>query len=298
MRVRIAPGLRLWFDVEGAGLVPDGPRMREKPTLILLHGGPGADHSIYKPGFGALSDLAQVIYLDHRGNGRSDLGDPADWTLARWGDDVAAFCDALGIARPVVFGASFGGLVAQAFALRHPGRARALILASTAARHDFEAVYDAFGRIGGPEARAAAEGYWGAPTAESRALYHKVCLPLYARAPVPADWASRIEMRNDVALHFNGPGNEQGRFDFREALAGLDCPLLLMAGEDDPVMPAALSDEIAASVPSAHLRYERFAGARHMLGLDAPEAMMAAIRGFLEGLEAEGETPAEVGTGA
>ena len=39
-------GARLYFDVEGAGLVPDGPRMREKPTLLLLHGGPGFDHSM------------------------------------------------------------------------------------------------------------------------------------------------------------------------------------------------------------------------------------------------------------
>ncbi len=62
-------GARLFFDVEGAVLVPDGPRMREKPTLLLLHGGPGFDHSIYKPAFSAVADLAQVIYLDHRGCG-------------------------------------------------------------------------------------------------------------------------------------------------------------------------------------------------------------------------------------
>ena len=42
-------GARLFFDVEGLGLVPDGPRMREKPTLVLLHGGPGFDHTVYKP---------------------------------------------------------------------------------------------------------------------------------------------------------------------------------------------------------------------------------------------------------
>ena len=39
-------GVQLYFDVEGASLVPDGPTMREKPTMILLHGGPGADHTI------------------------------------------------------------------------------------------------------------------------------------------------------------------------------------------------------------------------------------------------------------
>jgi pimeloyl-ACP methyl ester carboxylesterase len=48
-------GVRLFFDVEGAKLVPDGPAMREKPTLLLLHGGPGFDHSIYKPAYSALA---------------------------------------------------------------------------------------------------------------------------------------------------------------------------------------------------------------------------------------------------
>jgi len=66
-------GVRLFFDVEGAKLVPNGSVMRERPTLILLHGGPGADHSIYKPLFSELADIAQVIFLDQRGNGRSAL---------------------------------------------------------------------------------------------------------------------------------------------------------------------------------------------------------------------------------
>ena len=54
--------------------MPDGPSMREKPTLLLLHGGPGFDHSIYKPVYSSLADCAQIVYLDHRGNGRSDAG--------------------------------------------------------------------------------------------------------------------------------------------------------------------------------------------------------------------------------
>ena len=67
-------GVQLFFDVEGAKLVPDGATMREKPTLLLLHGGPGLDHSSSKPGFAALRDVAQMVYLDHRGNGRSERG--------------------------------------------------------------------------------------------------------------------------------------------------------------------------------------------------------------------------------
>src|SRR5262249_55643932 len=105
-------GIRLFFDVERASLVPDGPAMREKPTLLLLHGGPGLDHSVYKPVVSALSDVAQVVYLDHRGNGRSDAGSRERWTLSQWADDVQAFCEVLGIVGPIVYGASFGGMVA------------------------------------------------------------------------------------------------------------------------------------------------------------------------------------------
>src|SRR4051812_15666934 len=120
-------GARLYFDVEGAGLVPDGPRMREKPTLLLLHGGPGFDHTIYKPAFSQLAVIAQVIYLDHRGNGRSE-GTLGRTNLPQWGDDVKGFCDVLGIEKPIVYGASFGGWVAQSYMTRHPEHPAKVIL--------------------------------------------------------------------------------------------------------------------------------------------------------------------------
>jgi len=100
-------GVRLFFDVEGSGLVPDGPAMRERPTVVLLHGGPGFDHSIYKPVLSSLADIAQVVFLDQRGNGRSDPGPRESWTLDQWGDDVRGFCEALGIDRPIVLGMSY-----------------------------------------------------------------------------------------------------------------------------------------------------------------------------------------------
>ena len=70
-------GVKLFFDVDGAKLVPDGPVMREKPTLLLLHGGPGFDHASFKPLYAPLTEHFQLIYLEHRGNGRSE-GGPTD----------------------------------------------------------------------------------------------------------------------------------------------------------------------------------------------------------------------------
>ena len=61
MRIEIQPGIRLFVDVEGAGFVPEGPILREKPVLVLLHGGPGYDHSGFKPLFSQLADVAQVV---------------------------------------------------------------------------------------------------------------------------------------------------------------------------------------------------------------------------------------------
>src|SRR5205807_6780779 len=101
VRIRVGD-CKLFFDVDGAKLRPDGPKMREMPTLVLLHGGPGFDHSLYKPAFSCLTDVAQVIYLDHRGQGRSDRCDASKYNLAQWGDDVRSFCEALEIEHPIV----------------------------------------------------------------------------------------------------------------------------------------------------------------------------------------------------
>ena len=53
-----AGGTRLWFDVDGAGLVPDGPTMRRRPTVVVVHGGPGGyDHSYLKPHAARLTEV-------------------------------------------------------------------------------------------------------------------------------------------------------------------------------------------------------------------------------------------------
>src|SRR5690349_12966266 len=104
-----ANGTRLWFDVDGAAVVVDGSELRRRPTLVLVHGGPGVyDHGYFKPDFGRLARQAQVVYLDLRGHGHSDWGSAADWTFEACADDVHAFCVALGIERPVVLGHSMG----------------------------------------------------------------------------------------------------------------------------------------------------------------------------------------------
>ena len=275
-------GARLFFDVDGEGLTPDGKAMRQKPTVIMVHGGPGADHSISKPYFSQLKDIAQVIYYDHRGNGRSDLCDETSWNLAQWGDDLKGLCDALGIERPIVIGTSFGGFVTLSYATRHPGHAAGLALVSTAAKVDFQRVYSAFQRLGGIEIRDIAAAYWDAPTDEGRALYRERCVPLYAwNRSASTDWLARILWKNETALWFNGPHKEHGRMDFRPDLRRINCPALILAGEDDPIMPPEFSDEIASGLQHGRVSYLKFSECGHGVVGDKPEEAMAALRRFI-----------------
>ena len=119
MRVAVN-GTELYVDVEGAGLVPDGPRMRQRPVVLVLHGGPGYDHAHLKPLLGPLADAAQLAYVDHRGQGRSGRPPVATCPLEQYADDAAAVCRTLELGRPTVLGQSFGGFVALQLALRHP----------------------------------------------------------------------------------------------------------------------------------------------------------------------------------
>ena len=273
-------GARLYFDVDGAGLVPDGPRMREKPTLLLLHGGPGFDHTMYKPAFSALADIAQVIYLDQRGNGRS-TGEPETWTLAQWGDDVKGFCDALGIEKPIVYGGSFGGFVAQSYATRHPEHPGKLILVSTAARLVYEEILAAFERIGGRQARERAEAHFFNPSAQARKEYLEKNLPLYRVRPVDADAVRRAILRQDVGLKFGGTKNEQGLMDFRADLARIRCPVLILSGDRDPMSPPPFSETLASCLPPHLVRHERFANCGHGVFSDDPERAFAVLREFI-----------------
>ena len=280
MRVDIG-GCRLFFDAEGAKLRPDGPRMREVPTLILLHGGPGFDHSTYKPLFGSLSDIVQVVYLDHRGQGRSDRSTPEFWNLNQWADDVKAFCDTLEIEQPIVLGNSFGGMVAMAYAGRHPNHPAKLILSSTAARNRLDRMLQVFEKLGGAQARAVAEAFWKDPNRENLGEYIRVCMPLYNPSGALADQnaRSRTVFSMKVMEHFIR--GEQRSFDLSGELHRISCPTLVLAGDLDPVCTIEDMLDVARTIPQHLVRFERFPAAGHGVFSDSPERAMNILREFV-----------------
>jgi proline iminopeptidase len=271
---------RIFFDVVGAKFAVDGERMAERPTLIVMHGGPGFDHSTLRPYFDRFADTHQVIYIDHRGNGRS-TGEADTWTLDRWGDDVKAFCDALGITAPVVYGNSFGGMVAMAYASRHPEHPAKLILSSTAASLKLEVTYAMMQARGGAHARDIAQRFWTAPNDAVVAEYMTVCMPLYNPRPNPADAVARRRAirRTPVMTHFIL--GEMRTMDLSAGLSAVCVPTLILAGAHDPITPVACSEEIAAALPDGIGELHVFDDAGHGVHRDEPDRAEAVIRRFL-----------------
>jgi proline iminopeptidase len=262
-------GTRLWFDVDGVSLVADGTRMRARPTVVLLHGGPGSfDHSYFKPDFARLAEAAQVVYLDLPGHGRSDHGDPAAWTFERCAHDVRDFCDAVGLDRPVVFGHSLGAFVALVYGIRHPGHAGALVLQSGCARFDVGRLVEEFRRRGGDEVAAIAElAYGGEGRAVAPDEWNR-CWRLFGPR-IPGD---DERARTVVNRELNARGGPLLReFDVLRDVGQIACPTLVCTGELDPVTPVSAARELAAALREDLVRLEVIEGAGHFTWRDAPD---------------------------
>jgi proline iminopeptidase len=247
---------------------------------VLLHGGPGYDHSGFKPAFSRLADIAQIVYYDHRGHGRSDRRPPAEWTLDTFADDLVRLCDALGIVKPIVLGQSFGGFVAQRYIARHPGHPAKVILSSTSPHMALPRKLAMFEKLGGPIAREVAERFWTAPSEATWVEYNRVCRDLYNTTPPGGDDARRRIVFNEAIL-FASAGGEQQTMNLLPGLANARCPVLVMAGVQDPVCPLADAQDIAAALPPQCSRLVSFANSGHGAWRDEPDAAFAVLREFI-----------------
>ena len=252
--------------------------MRERASMLLLHGGPGFDHSTLANLFEPLGERLQLVLIDHRGQGRSDGVDPAQWNLDHWVPDIPDLCDVLELERPIILGQSFGGVVALAVAARYPDLPSKVVVSSSLARFRPDRAFPMFERLGGPHVREVAERHFSELTEESHAEFMRVCLPHYNPTPLPPETLARARLKPEVGNHFFR--NEGFEVDLFPELENIRCPTLVLGGELDPITPVADSEDIAAAIPQAELRI--FEGAGHGVFRDRPEEALEVIRDFIE----------------
>lgn len=277
MRVDVN-GTKLWFDVEGIGLVTDEDEMRTRPTVVLLHGGPGGfDHTYFKPDFSRLAQIAQVVYLDLPGHGRSDWGPAEQWSLEQAADDVRAFCDVPGIVDPIVLGHSFGGPVAIVFAARHPDNPGGLILQSTMALFDLDRVVDGFRQLAGYEvADIVRRSYLGDDTVTAEEWDR--CWRLFG-AWVPGE-VEKARIPRNQELNVAG-GELMLHFDVGPELGEVRCPTLISVGSLDPITPTWAAEEMLAHLADEIGMLDVVDDAGHFPWRDSPERYWSSVEGFI-----------------
>ncbi|MEM8767269.1 MAG: alpha/beta hydrolase, partial [Pseudomonadota bacterium] len=261
-----ANGIDLYHEIHGQG-----------PRLLFISG-TGGDLRVRPNVFdGPLPAAFEVLAYDQRGLGQSvdpalyqriesdkevnadrrdgdgwDEGAAGDYGMGDYADDAAGLLDALGWDGPVlVMGVSFGGMVAQEFALKHPERVRALVLACTSAGgaggasyplHELEALAD--------EERAARHLEL-ADTRRDAAW----------RAANPDKWQTYLTMAQNARRVDRDEDGARRQLQARaghdtfERLAAVQCPVLLAGGRYDGIAPMANMEALASRLPEAELEF-------------------------------------------
>lgn len=276
-------GTEIFFDIISSGYAVEEAQLRSKPAIFILHGGPGVDHSGYRPWLDALGEELQVVYVDHRGNGRSGRPGTETYTIAQMAQDIEALRQHLGLDRIILFGHSFGGKVAQEYVARYPAQLELLILADTNAGAQFGTeAQDIARRTATPEQlEVLGSMFRGEITSQEESdKWFERCLPLYFHHPDPAILRS-LGLRGigafEVARHMMA--HETPNFNSRFNLPNIEVPTLVLVGRHDWITPVSQSEEIAALIPDSRLVVLEDSG--HMGYVEEPSGFVDAILSFI-----------------
>ena len=229
---------------------------------VLLSPGLGGSAAYWTPNLAALAEQYRVILYDHRGTGRSDRALQPDLDVDDMADDLLALLDGLGLDRVRLVGHAAGGLIGLAIALRHPERLASLVVINGFARPDPHFVRCMETRLA--------------------LLEHSGVVPFVRAQPLflyPARWIAQHWDRLEAAeaghiAEFQGAANVEARigalarFDISGRLGEIETPVLLIAAEDDMLVPDLCSERLEQGLP--HARLERMRGG-HACNVTAPD---------------------------
>jgi O-succinylbenzoic acid--CoA ligase len=247
--------------------VRDIPGPPGAPTVVLLHATLSTSGQLRRIA-GLLQPDARVLLLDRRGSGASAMEIPEPVSIARHVADILAALDAADVDRPVLFGHSFGALLALEFAARHPERAAAVVA--------YEPPYLAvaspalLARLG-PVGEAVATAYAsGGPAAAAQ---------LFVRAVAGDDAWDRLGPPQRALLEAEGSGAlaDTSMSDLDLAgLARIACPVVLATGGASDDFYAPIADALAAAIPGS--RRVVLPGLRHVAPITDPAPIAELIR--------------------
>ena len=263
-------GISLYYELAGTG------------ERLLSISGTGGDLR-QKPGVadGLVGHAFEVLSYDQRGLGQSSVP-PWPYAMSDFADDAAALLDAVGWEDCLVLGISFGGMVAQEVAIRHPERVRRLVLACTSAGGAGGASYPLQELVHLSPEKASAQRMELLDTRwdEAWRKQHPEMVALFAdRMPSAAGEPAAQGLTNQLAA--------RAEHDTSGRLGTIACPTLVCGGRFDGIAPPANSKFLASAIPGAQL--EMFDGGHAFFMQDA--TTLPAIIAFLSADARVGDAP-------
>ncbi len=272
MQVTLADGYTIFVEAVGAGF-----------PILVLHGGPGMDHTMFRPFLDPLGDEFRVLYVDERGQGRSQRVDPATLSLDVFARDVDLIAEALELPAFALLGHSFGAIIATWHATEL-GTATAYVIsggAESSAALDRD-VEESLARLGdaGREIAESWELERTVATEDELRRLIETQAPFHFHGPPRPETFADTVYSPDVLRHFANAG--YGEFDYTETLAQVRKPTLVIVGEHDPTTTPRAARVLAEGIREAEL--EILTGAGHMSFAEATGAYLERVRGFLRGI--------------
>ena len=282
-------GTTLFFDVVGSSLNAS-QQFKQRPTMIILHGGPGFDHHYLRPWLDPVSEVAQLVYVDERGCGRSERHTHEYYQLGIMADDIVALCEALHIEHPIVLGQSFGGFVALSIAHRHPDFTSGIVLFDTSPAwtggYDLDALEQMVGGEYGKELREIAyRESTGQATEEELQRFEHEIMPLYWHQGYKPEYLdalyNTVPMNMDIASYMMGTLSKE--YDLRPYLSTIKTPTLILQGRYDWVTPMEGAVTMAREIPDAQLHI--FENSGHMVFIEEPEELVSVLKQWITSLD-------------
>jgi 3-oxoadipate enol-lactonase len=239
---------------------------------VLLAHAIGCDHRLWEELGARLAKRFRVIAFDARGHGRSPLAH-RPYSLEILADDARALLDKLGIVRAHWIGLSLGGMVGQAFALRHPARLLKLVIANSTASYGAEgrAMWQA-------RVKQVQEGGLAAIREASTSRWFSEGFRASQPQRVDQIMARFVETPVEGYL---GCCDAIANLDYADDLIRIKAKTLVIAGEADVGTPPAMSQAIAAKIPGAKLAV--IPGAAHLSVAEKPAEFADLVERFLAG---------------
>ena len=269
MNVELSDGGSLFVQKLGSGF-----------PLIVLHGGPGMDHTMFRPYLDPLAEDFRVLYVDQRGQGRSERVDPVTLTLEVFARDIDLLAEALGLDEYAVLGHSFGAIVTTWHAV-NLGTATAYVVsgggdASEKLLAEVNASLEAMGEAGVPIADSWEQEKTVETEEELKELV-RVQMPFHFAGDPPLGYGDETVGTPDVLRHFANVG--YGDFDYTPDLGRVEKPTLLVVGEKDRTTTTRAARVLHEGIPGSELLV--VPGAGHMTLVEAQDEYLEAVRGFL-----------------